>query len=213
MTDQTPLTAVLRQAARNSDRLLTTALAPLDLTGPRLELLAAFAENPGITNTQAATICDLSVQTAHTVTASLVSKDLINLDAPVKLRRAVNVTDAGLEALTAAWNASRPIEKHLATLLGAAGIRRLRDTADALSAEANKPTGPLEPEEDPRFAQVGNAATGLYYRALMWADARNTNSIPVSVVRKWSSQQSGVANKLIDAGLWKPDGDNAYRIR
>lgn len=213
MTDQAPLTAVLRTAARNSDRLLAAALAHLDLSGPRLELLAAYAERPGSSNSEAARTCDLSEQTAHTATAVLVTKGWITLDRPVRLRRAVHVTDAGLEALDAAWDASRPLEKRLATLLGAAGIRRLRDTAEALTVEANKPAGAQEPKEDPRFAQVGNAAVGLHYRALMWADTRNTNTIPVSVVRKWSSPQSGIANKLLDAGLWKPDGDNAYRIR
>lgn len=212
MTDQIPLTSVLRAAARNSDKLLAAALAALNLNGPRLELLAAYAERPGTTNTEAATTCDLSIQTAHTITATLVSKGWIALDAPVRLRRAVHVTDTGLEALTAAWDTTRPLEKRIATLLGAAGIRRLRDTADVLHAEANKPAEPQEPEEDPRFAQVGNTAVGLHYRALMWADARRTDTIPASVVRKWSSPQAGVTNRLLDAGLWKTDGDN-YRIR
>lgn len=212
MTDQIPLTSVLRAAARNSDKLLAAALTPLDLNGPRLELLAAYAENPGVTNTEAAAACDLSVQSAHTITATLVAKNWIALDPPIRLRRAVHVTDPGLEALTAAWDTTRPLEKRLATMLGAAGIRRLRDTADALAAEANKPAGPEDPQEDPRFAQVGNAAVGLHYRALMWADARRTDTIPASVVRKWSSPQAGVTTRLLDAGLWKADDDN-YRIR
>lgn len=212
MTEQTPLTAVLRAAARNSDKLLTATLAPLGLTGPKLELLVAYAEAPGSSNSEAARVCDLSEQSAHTVTAALASKGWIAIGEPVKLRRAIYITDPGLEALNAAWDATRPLEKRLATLLGAAGIRRLRDTADALSTEANaRPGG--EPEEDPRFAEVGNAATGLFYRALMWAEARKTNTIPKAVVNKWSSAQAGVSHRLVAAGLWKPDGDDAYRIR
>lgn len=214
MTDQTPLTSVLRAAARNSDKLLTTALAPLDLTGPRLEMLAIYAENPGLTNAEAAGISDLSEQSAHTVTTTLAGKGWISIDAPgAKRRRPVHVTDTGLETLDAAWDTSRPLEKRLALLLGAAGIRRLRSTADALSAQANNPDAAADPEEDPRFAQVGNTATGLYYRALMWADARKTDTVPKSVVRTWSNPQAMVANRLVAAGLWKPDGDDAYRIR
>lgn len=213
MTDQTPLTTVLRTAARNSDKILNAALAPLDLTGPRLELLAFYFENPGSSTADAARACDLSPQSAWFVTGALASKGWVTIDPPVKLRRAVNVTDAGLEVLDAAWSASRRLEKRLATLLGAAGIRRLRDLAAALSEDANPSAAEAdEPTEDPRFAQVGNAATGLYYRALMWADAHKTNTVPASVVRKWSSPQAGVANRLVDAGLWKLDGDD-YRIR
>jgi hypothetical protein len=169
MTDQTPLTAVLHAAARNSDKLLAAELAPLGLTGTNLELLAAYAETPGSSITDAGRACNLTVQSAST--ATLVSKGWVT-----------------------------------------AGIRRLRGTADALAEEANAGSANRPPEEDPRFAQVGNTAAGLYYRALMWADARKANSIPVSVVRKWSSPQAGVANRLIDAGLWKGGGDS-YRIR
>lgn len=211
MTDQTPLTAVLRAAARNSDKLLGAELAPLGLTGVNLELLAAYAETPGSSITDAGRTCNLTAQSASTATATLVSKGWITVGAPVKLRRAVHVTDPGLEVLNAAWDASRPLEKRLATLLGGPGIRRLRETVDALSAEYNG-TSANESQEDPRFAQVGNTAIGLYYRALMWADARKADSVPASVVRKWSSPQAGVASRLVDAGLWKTDGD-AYRIR
>lgn len=214
MTDQTPLTSVLRAAARNSDKLLTAALAPLELTGPRLELLAVYAEHPGITNADAAAVCDLSPQSAHMVTVTLADKGWIAIDAPADRRRQpVHVTDAGLEALDAAWDASRPLEKRLATLLGAAGIRRLRSTADVLSAQVNGPQDAAAEEEDPRFAQVGNTAAGLHYRALMWADAHKTDTIPRSVVNRWSSPQAQVAQRLVTAGLWKPDGNEAYKIR
>lgn len=214
MTDQTPLTTVLRNAARNSDKLLLSELLPLDLSGPRLEMLAAYAETPGSSMSDAARVCDLSVQTASTTTAALAGKGWIAIDAPVGLRRAVNVTDAGLEVLDKAWDASRSLEKRLANLLGAAGIRRLRETAAALSADVNRPESRVdEPTEDPRFAEVGNVGIGLHYRALMWAQARDVNSIPVSVVRKWSSPQANVAGRLLEAGLWKPDGDDAYRVR
>lgn len=213
MNAETPLTAVLRAAARNTDKLLLAELTPFDLTPPRLEMLAAYAENPGSSMSEAARVCDMAVQSASTATATLTTKGWIVSDPPVNLRRAVNVTDAGLEVLAAAWDATRPLEKRIATLLGATGIRRLRDTASVLAADAADPGTGTEPAEDPRFAEVGNAATGLYYRALMWADARKTDTIPVSVVRKWSSPQAGVAQRLIAAGLWKHDGDAAYRIR
>lgn len=211
MTDQAPLTSVLRATARNADKLLTSALAPLELTGTKFELLAAYAENPGSSNSEAARACDINEQSAHTITTALAGKGWITIDAPVRLRRAVYVTEPGLEILIAAEGATRPLEKRLATLLGAAGIRRLRDTADALSAEVNAGSE-KEPEEDLRFAQVGNAATGLYYRALMWADARKVHSVPAVLVRKWSPNSSSAA-RLVDAGLWKPDGNDAYRIR
>lgn len=211
---ETPLTTVLRNAARDSDKLLTARLHGLGLSGPRLEMLATYAENPGITNTEAARLIGVSGQSGAFVTAGLAGSGWVGF-APSRVRAMpVTVTDEGIAVLDAAWDASRPVEKRLATLLGAAGIRRLRNTAQALADDTTAPRQEIRKSvEDPRHAQVGNAALGLHYRALAWTGDHHTDVVPKSVVRKWSSPQANLAARLVNAGMWKPEGDDGWRVR
>lgn len=215
MTVETPLTAVLRTVARSTDTLLARRLQPLNLTPSRLEVLAAIAETPGGSAADAARQCNITDQTAGITVAHLKEAGLVvETGASVGRSAPIAATDAGLEALDKAWDATRPLEKRLAMLLGAAGIRRVRGVAEALGAsvvDARKPAA--GPAEDPRHAGLTNAALGLHYRALTWAQQRGVNTVPDRQVRRWTSPQAGLIGRLVDAGMWKPDGDDAYRVR
>lgn len=160
MTAEAPLTAVIRAAARSTDRLLADRLHSLDLTAARLEILATLAENPGCTSADAARACDVTPQSAGIVIATLKDRGLLAVGESAGRAMPITVTDAGLGVLDAAWDATRPLERRLAMLLGAAGIRRMRGTAAALADMAAKPATTPAPvhTEDPRHARVGNAA-------------------------------------------------------
>jgi DNA-binding MarR family transcriptional regulator len=213
MTAEVPLSTALRAAARNCDKLLVGRLNHLGLTGPRLELLAVYAENPGTTNAEAAAYLDTSTQTAHFITSALIDKGWVTVGTAAGRRLPITVTDAGLEVLDAAWDATRPVEKRLATLLGASGIRRLRQTAGALAEGVTVRNAKPNWIENPQHVGLSNAALGLHCRALAWANDNRCDVIPKQVVRRWTSPQANIAGRLVDAGMWKPDGDDGWRVR
>lgn len=205
-------TRLLRTVARDTTNLLTDALEPLGLTVPQLEALAAIAQagDAGASGADIARACHITPQTVNTVLGGLTSRGLVASQPAAGRRIPVTLTDNGQAVLARAQLLARRLETRLSQLLGAAALRRLADTSDALGKDlAGFGTDQSATPEDPRHSAAGNAALGLHYRCLMWAGDRRRNTVPGPLARRWGPT---LVPRLLDSGLWKPDGDD-YRIR